>query len=229
MISMTDLQRVLFSMQDLEYKDFNSKLIPTVNPETVIGVRTPELRKFAVAFAKSGAATEFLRALPHTYFEENNLHAFIIETIKDYDKCMNESERFLPYVDNWETCDLFAPKVFKKHPEAVYEKIKTWLKSEHVYTVRYAIGLLLSNYLDEEFRAEMAELVSGVHTDEYYINMMAAWYFATALAKQQDAVMPYLAGQKLDKRVHNRAIQKALESRRITPELKTYLKTLKLK
>ena len=229
MISMTDLQRELFSMQDLKYKNFNTGLIPTVNPETVIGVRTPELRRFARDFAKSSEAAKFLRTLPHTYHEENNLHAFVIETIKDYDECMSETELFLPYIDNWATCDIFSPKIFKRNPEPVYERIRVWMGSEHVYTVRYAIGLLLSNYLDDRFKADHLKLVSEIRSDEYYVNMMIAWYIATALAKQYDAAIPYITEYRLDRWVHNKAIQKAVESRRIADELKIYLKTLRVK
>ncbi len=219
----------LFAMQDKGYKAFHEKLIPTVSPDRVIGVRTPELRKFARAFAKDERAAEFLKDLPHRYYEENNLHAFVIETIKDYDTALIETKRFLPYIDNWATCDMFLPKVFRKNIEPLLGEIGEWIKSEHVYTVRYAIGLLMTLYLDDGFRPEYAELVASVRSDEYYINMMIAWYFATALAKQYDCAVKYLTQRSLDVWTHNRAIQKAVESRRISTATKAYLKTLKIK
>lgn len=226
---MNNIQKELFSMQDLGYKEFHSRLIPNINPDTIIGVRTPELRKYARSFARQPEAEEFLNTLPHKYYEENNLHAFLVETIKDYDKALFETERFLPFIDNWATCDMFLPKVFKKHTDTLIFKIKEWLKSSHTYTVRYGTGLLMSLYLDEHFSNEYLELVSAVRSDEYYINMMLAWYFATALAKQYDAAIPYIEEKKLDKWVHNKAIQKAIESRRIDNETKLYLRGLKIK
>lgn len=223
------IQTRLFELQDLKYKEFQCKLMPTVKPETVIGVRTPELRKFAREFSKTPQAMEFLKTLPHTYYEENNLHGFLIETIKDYDAAIAAVEAFLPYIDNWATCDLISPKIFKKHLPELYEKIKVWLKSDHTYTVRFGIGMLMSFYLDDEFEPEMLDLVAGVHSQEYYINMMIAWYFATSLAKQYDAALPVLQEQRLDKWVHNKTIQKALESYRITDDVKSYLRTLRIK
>lgn len=225
----SQVRRELFKMQDLKYKAFHEKLIPTVEPDRIIGVRTPELRKYARAFAKTPEAEIFLARLPHDYYEENNLHAFVVETFRDYERAMEETEQFLPYIDNWATCDCFAPKVFRKYPEEVYKKVKMWMRSDRVYTVRYGIGLLMSNYLDEKFSPEMIGLVADIHSEEYYINMMCAWYMATALAKQEEAALPYLTGRKFSAWVHNKAIQKAVESRRIAPEMKTYLKTLKIK
>jgi 3-methyladenine DNA glycosylase AlkD len=222
-----DIQHRLFELQDLKYKEFSSKLMPTVNPETVIGVRTPDLRKLAKEVSKTPVAWEFLKILPHKYYEENNLHGFLIETIKDYDAAIAAVDAFLPYIDNWATCDLMSPKVFKKHLPELYEKIKVWLKSDKTYTVRFGIGMLLGFYLDEQFRPDMLELVAGVRSDEYYINMMIAWYFATALAKQYDAALPYIQNQRLEKWTHNKAIQKAIESYRISDESKAYLQTLK--
>ena len=226
---MTDIQKALFSMADEGYKKFNSALIPTVDPKTVIGVRTPELRKYAREIAKTPDAAEFLRTLPHTYYEENNLHAYIIEGIKDFGEALSETERFLPYIDNWATCDTFTPKAFKKRPEELLVKIREWLGSGHTYTVRYAMGLLMSLYLDEAFTPEYPALVAAVESEEYYINMMIAWYFATALAKQKDAALPYLTERRLSPWVHNKTIQKAVESNRIDGEFKTYLKSLKIK
>jgi len=224
-----DIQRRLFELQDLKYKEFSSKLMPTVNPQTVIGVRTPDLRKIAKDYSKTPKASDFLKILPHTYYEENNLHGFLIETIKDYDTAVAAVDTFLPFIDNWATCDLMSPKVFKKHLPEFYEKIKVWLKSDRTYTVRFGIGMLMSFYLDEHFKPEMLELVAGVKSEEYYINMMIAWYFATALAKQYDASLPYIQNQRLEKWTHNKAIQKAIESYRISDESKAYLRTLKVK
>ena len=167
--------------------------------------------------------------LPHTYYEENNLHGFLIETIRDYYAAANAIEAFLPYIDNWATCDLMSPKVFKKHLPELYEKILVWLNSDETYTVRFGIGMLMSFYLDEHFHPEMLELVAGIRSDEYYINMMIAWYFATALAKQYDAALPYIQNQRLEKWTHNKAIQKAIESYRISDDTKAYLRTLKVK
>ena len=224
-----EVQHRLFDLQDLKYKDFSSKLMPTVNPETVIGVRTPDLRKLAKEVSKTPEASDFLKILPHTYYEENNLHGFIIETIRDYDAAIAAIDTFLPYIDNWATCDLISPKLFKKYLPELYEKIIVWLKSDKTYTVRFGIGMLMSFYLDENFKAEMLELVAGVRSEEYYINMMIAWYFATALAKQYDAALPYIRNQRLDKWTHNKAIQKTIESYRISDESKAYLRTLKVK
>ncbi len=224
-----EIQRRLFELQDLKYKDFSSKLMPTVNPETVIGVRTPDLRKLAKEYSKAPEAMEFLKILPHRYYEENNLHGFLIETIKDYDAAIDAVDAFLPYIDNWATCDLMSPKVFKKHLPELFEKIRVWLKSDKTYTVRFGIGMLMSFYLDEHFKPEMLKLAADIRSDEYYINMMIAWYFATALAKQCDAALPYIQNQRLEKWTHNKAIQKAIESYRISDETKAYLRTLKIK
>ena len=223
------LREKLFALQDLKYREFNSKLMPTVDPETVIGVRTPDLRKLSKEFAKTPQAVEFMKCLPHEYYEENNVHGFIIETIKDYDEAIAQLEIFLPYIDNWATCDLISPKVFKKHLPELLEKIKEWTKSGKTYTVRFGIEMLMSHYLDAEFKAEYLEIPASVKSDEYYVNMMIAWYFATALAKQYDAALPYIENARLDKWTHNKAIQKAVESYRITAEQKAYLKTLKIR
>lgn len=219
----------LFELQDLKYRDFQCKLMPTVDPEAVIGVRTPELRKLARGFSKTPEAAEFLKILPHKYYEENNLHGFLIEAVKDYEQIIPAIDAFLPYVDNWATCDLMSPKVFRKHLPELYEKIKDWLKSGHPYTVRFGIGMLMSFYLDEHFQPEMLDLAADVKSQEYYVNMMIAWYFATALAKQYDAAVPYIREQRLDKWTHNKAIQKAIESYRISDGQKSYLRSLKAK
>ena len=225
----TPIQERLFTFQDTDYKAFNKTLIPTVDEHTMIGIRMPVLKKFAKEFFRTEpeCVADFMNSVPHQYFEENNLHAFFIENISDFDTAIQETERFLPFIDNWATCDSFAPRIFKKYPDAVYQKILQWIQSDHPYTVRYAIGLLLSNYLDEQFRSEMLELVSGVRSNEYYINMMIAWYFSFALIKQYDTAIPYIEKKILDPFTHRKTIQKAVESRRISVEIKAYLKTLK--
>lgn len=224
-----DILNELYKKQDKKYRDFQGKLIPPKTVDDMIGVRTPELRKYAKELLKREDIGEFLEILPHEYFDENQLHAFIISGIKDYDKCMKEVDKFLPYVDNWATCDQLSPKVFKKHRPELLKQIKKWIKSKETYTVRFAIGMLMEHFLDEDFDIKYPEMVSKLRSDEYYINMMIAWYFATALAKQYDAILPFIEKKKLDKWTHNKAIQKSVESNRITPEQKEYLKTLKIK
>ncbi|MBO4445988.1 MAG: DNA alkylation repair protein [Clostridia bacterium] len=224
-----EIRQELFSLQDLKYRDFQAKLIPTVSPETVIGVRTPALRSYAKELVKREDISEFLGSLPHEYFDENQLHAFIISLIKDFERCISEVNRFLPYIDNWATCDQLSPKVFKKHKTELLEYIRNWISSDKTYTVRFGIGMLMEHFLDEDFDVSYAETVSKIRSGEYYINMMIAWYFATALAKQYDAVSPFIEKKALDKWTHNKAIQKAVESYRITPEQKSYLKNLKIK
>lgn len=219
----------LFAKQDSEYRDFHSKLIPTIDKETVIGVRTPVLRKLAKELSGTPEADAFLRCLPHQYYEENNLHAFLLEEIRDYETCLAEVDRFLPFVDNWATCDSMAPKIFKKHLPELLPQIRIWLDSERTYTVRYGIGMLMRYYLDEEFSPEYPKMVAQIESEEYYIRMMAAWYFATALAKQYDQVLPYIEEQRLEPWTHNKTIQKAVESYRITPEQKAFLKGKKIK
>ena len=224
-----DIQKELFAQQDEKYRDFQAKLIPTTAPESVIGVRTPALRKMAKQYAKKDDIDEFLSVLPHKYFDENQLHAFILSELKDYYRCIALVDTFLPYVDNWATCDQMSPKIFKKHRTELLLHIEKWLNSTETYTIRFAIGMLMEHFLDEDFDEVYLEKVAAVRSEEYYINMMKAWYFATALAKQYDATIPYIEGQKLDKWSHNKAIQKSIESYRITPEQKEYLKTLKIK
>ena len=219
----------LFALQDTEYQVFQSKLMPTIPPETVIGVRTPLLRKLAKELAGTPQAEQFLHSLPHKYYEENNLHAFLIEKIRDYDTALAETETFLPYIDNWATCDCFCPKVFAKHKEELLISIRRWLDSGKLYTVRYAMGMLMRYYLDEDFRPEYLAWVAGVHSEEYYLNMMRAWYFATALAKQPDAALPWLTERRLDIWTHNKTIQKAVESYRIPPEMKQQLRELRIR
>ena len=227
MAELTKLQKQLFELQDLKYRDFHSKLMPETDKETVIGIRTPVLRKFAKEFAGTSEAEAFLRQLPHRYYEENNLHMMLISAEKDYETCVREINRFLPYINNWATCDLPAPGVFKKHKSELYGEVLKWISSNDTYTIRYGIGILLRLYLDADFSEKHLALVAKIRSEEYYINMMIAWYFATALAKQWDAAIPYLEKKKLSDWVHKKTIQKAVESYRITKEQKEYLRTLK--
>ena len=226
---MTPIQKRLFALQDLKYKEFHSGLVPTAETEDMIGVRVPQVRKLAKEVAKEEGCQDFLRQLPHKYYEENNLHAFIIEGMKDYEQCLAEVNRFLPYVDNWATCDSMNPKVFKKHKKELLPQIDAWLSSDKTYTIRFGIGMLMGNYLDEDFTPEYLKKVAAVISEEYYVNMMRAWYFATALAKQYEATVKLLEERQLDTWTHNKTIQKAVESYRITPEQKEYLRTLKIK
>ena len=222
-----DIEKLLLSLADEKYKEFHKKLIPTVNEDKIIGIRTPVLRKTAKEIKDSPEAKAFIDTLPHFYYEENNLHAFLVEFIKDYDKAVSETEKFLPYIDNWATCDSFLPEIFKKNKDKLIVKINEWIKSDKTYTIRYAMGLLMSLYLDDDFKTEYAGIVANVSSEEYYVIMMQAWYFATALAKQYDAVLPYFTEKKLSKDVNNKAIQKAIESRRIDADTKAFLKGLK--
>ena len=224
-----EIRDELFKMQDIEYRDFNSKLIPTVKKEDMIGVRTPELRKYAKKLLKEEGVEDFLHSLPHKYFDENQLHAFIISEIKDFKFCIDELINFLPYLDNWATCDQLSPKIFKKYRNDLLPHIYEWLKSDKTYTVRFGIGMLMEHFLEEDFKTEYPEMVAAVRSEEYYINMMTAWYFATALAKQYESILPFIEGNKLDTWTHNKTIQKAIESNRISAEQKNYLKVLKIK
>ena len=226
---MPEIRDRLFALQDTGYRDFQVKLIPGIAPESMIGVRTPELRKLAKEYARHPGIGKFLQELPHAWFDENQLHAFILSEMKDFDGCMEQTERFLPYIDNWATCDQLSPKVFKKHRKELLSHCREWMRSGKTYTVRFGIGMLMQHFLDEDFDPAYPELVAGIRSDEYYINMMIAWYFATALAKQYKAVLPYIEGHRLDPWTHNKAIQKAVESFRITPEQKEYLRGLKVK
>lgn len=217
----------LFSLRDEQYRAFNSALLPTVNPETVIGVRTPALRGLAKELSGTPMAESFLRALPHGYYEENALHGFLLERIREPETVYAELERFLPYVDNWAVCDLVSPKALSKDTDLLYEHLLAWIASDRVYTVRYGIGMLMRYFLDERFSPDHLALVASVRSEEYYVNMMVAWYFATALAKQEEATLPYFTERRLSPWIHRKAIQKALESRRIPEELKARLKTLR--
>jgi len=218
------IRKRLFELQDTDYREFHSKLIPTVEKELIIGVRTPDLRKLAKEISKTEYAERFLEILPHKYYEENNLHAFIIEEIKDYDVCVSEINRFLPFVDNWATCDMMRPEIFKKHLRELIDEIRKWINSDDVYAVRFGVEMLMCHYLDSDFNSEYPEMVSRIRSDEYYIRMMVAWYFATALSKRYDEIVPYIENFRLDADTHNKTIRKAVESYRITDEQKAYLR-----
>lgn len=224
---MTELQKQLFELQDIAYRDFHSRLMPEIEKERVIGIRVPILRKFAKDFAKKPEAKEFLKELPHKYYEENNLHMLLIIARKDYEECLAEIESFLPYIDNWATCDMPAPKCFEAHKQELFTPIQRWIASDQTYTIRYGIGMLMRLYLDEDFSSEFPEMVAQITSDEYYVKMMAAWYFATALAKQWDAVIPYLEQKRLPAWTHRKTIQKAIESYRISKEQKEFLRMLR--
>ncbi len=219
----------LFQMQDTKYREMQLKTIPSLDPERIIGVRTPELRQYAKELSGRPEIGEFLSDLPHKYFEEDQLQAFIISGIKDYESCMKELESFLPYVNNWATCDQMSPKVFKKHRPEMLTHVKKWLRSKETYTIRFGVGMLMEHFLNEDFDVAYPELVSKLRSEEYYVNMMIAWYFATALAKQYESILPFIEQRKLDTWTHNKAIQKAIESYRITPDQKEYLRSLKIK
>lgn len=216
----------LFALRDEKYREFHKKLVPTVDEARIIGIRVPQLRKYAKELAAQ-SGTAYLDLLPHRYIEENNLHAFLICGIRDFAEAMRRTEEFLPHIDNWATCDSFMPRIFKAHPSEVYEKVKEWLQSDMPYTVRYALVTLLNNFLDEEFRPEMLDLAAGIKSEEYYVNMAIAWYFSIALVKQYNAALPYIREHRLERWVHNKAIQKATESYRISPETKAYLRRLR--
>lgn len=217
----------LFLLRDEKYRDFHSKLIPSVEPCRIIGVRTPVLRKLSGELIKEGSAEEFIKELPHYYYEENNLHAFIICEMKDIDKLISEIDRLLPVVDNWATCDSIRPKIFNKNPEKVRDAALLWMKSDKEYTVRFGIECMMVYFLDDNFEEQFLRIVSEIKSEKYYINMMIAWYFATALSQQWEATLPYLEKGLLSQWVHNKTISKANESFRISDERKKYLKTLK--
>lgn len=224
------IREALFEMQDKEYRAFHAKLIPNIAPERIIGVRTPALRKYAKQLAKTAEAEAFLEELPHYYYEENNLHAFLLEQVKDYDACIAAWNRFLPYVDNWATCDMPSPKVFKKHLPELLPQLRQWMDSGETYTVRFAVGMLMRFYLEDgTFSPQYLQWVAAVRSEEYYVNMMVAWYFATALAKQWEAAYLYIKERRLSQWCHNKAIQKAVESSRITAEQKNELRGLRWK
>lgn len=224
-----EIREALFALQDTGYRDLQNKLTPTLDASTTIGVRTPELRKLAKQLVKREDIGIFLDNLPHTYFDENQLHAFIVSEMRDYATCLAEVERFLPYVDNWATCDQMSPRVFKKHREELLDPIRRWITSDETYTVRFGVGMLMEHYLDDDFDPAYPAMVATVKSEEYYVRMMVAWYFATALAKQYDDAIPYLEEHRLDTWTHNKTIQKAVESRRISVDTKDYLRGLRVK
>ncbi len=219
----------LFRLQDKGYAATQKKIIPTAGEDEIIGVRTPDLRKLAKKLSGDEDTALFLAALPHEYFDENQLHAFVISLEKEFDKCVQSVEAFLPFIDNWATCDQLSPKVFNKHRTALLGHIRVWLSKEETYTIRFAIGMLMQHFLDEDFDPVYPEMVAGIRSEEYYVNMMIAWYFATALAKQYDCAVPYLENRRLAPWTHQKAIRKAVESYRITPEQKAYLRSLRIK
>ncbi|MCQ2604675.1 MAG: DNA alkylation repair protein [Spirochaetia bacterium] len=217
----------LLELQDLKYRDFQSRLMPDISKENIIGVRTPLLRSMAKELNGTPEAETFLQILPHRYFDENQLHSFLISLNKNFDSCIEQTELFLPYIDNWATSDQLSPKIFKKHKPELMEHIRKWLKSDRTYTLRFGTGMLMEHFLDEDFRPEILELAASVHSSEYYVNMMTAWFFATALTKQYDATLPYITQRRLDTWVHNKTIQKAIESYRISDAQKTLLRQMK--
>ena len=221
-------KKELFKIQDKKYRDFVSKLTPNIDSETIIGIRFPELRKLSKQIFKDNNYQDFLDDLPHEYFEENNLHVLLVSQIKDYDKCILEINKFLPYINNWSTCDTFSPKVFTNNKDKLIKEIKKWIKSKDTYTIRFGVLMLMKHYLDEDFKEEYLKLVSKIKSDEYYVNMMIAWYFATALAKQYEYTLPYIKNKILSPWVHNKTIQKAIESYRISEDKKALLRTLKV-
>lgn len=224
------IQDKLFELQDLSYKEFHAKLMPTINPDCIIGVRSPMVKTLVKEISKEDYIEEFLDELPHQYYEENNVHGGLLNArYKDIDELIARLDIFLPYVDNWATCDCLSPKLFKKHPEKVFEKVKEWIKSDHTYVRRFAIDTLLAFYLDDNFKEEHLQMVVESVNDEYYVKMMAAWYFSIALVKQYDTAIKYIEEKRLEPWTHNKAIQKAIESYRVPAERKDYLRTLKIK
>ena len=224
---MTEIQERLFRLQDPGYREFTAPLLPGVKPDTIIGVRLPAVHALAKELVKEGKAQAFLQELPHRFFEENGLHASILCLEKDVSVCLDEVERFLPFVDNWSVCDGLKPTVLKKHRPELLERIPVWLASERPYTVRFGISMLMSHFLDGDFQPAYLDWVSALRSEEYYVNMMIAWYFATALAKQYEAAVPYIEGRRLARWTHNKSIQKAIESFRVPEERKAYLKSLR--
>lgn len=226
---MTDIQKRLFALADEEYADFQAKLTPTVPREKFIGVRVPKVRLLAKEFIKEPEHMDFLKILPHEYYDENMLHGLLISEIRDYDEAISLTDAFLPFVDNWAVCDIMSPKCFKKNKEKLIIKIREWAKSDLTYTARFGIEMLMSHFLDADFKKEYLDIAAGVSGEDYYIKMMIAWFFATALTKKWDAALPYITEERLPVWVHNKTISKARESYRITPEQKELLNTYKIK
>lgn len=226
-VNEVNIREELFALRDISYADFQAKLTPNIPRDLFIGVRIPEARKLAKRIIGDPETSKFLRDLPHRYYDENILHGLIVSEIKDYDTCVVAVDEFLPYIDNWAVCDIMSPKIFKKNKIILLEKIKEWSKSEEEYICRFGLKMLMSHFLDDDFKPEYLEIPLSVSNDEYYVKMMIAWFFATALAKQWDTTIKHIEGQELDTWTHNKAIQKARESKRITPKQKDYLKSLK--
>lgn len=224
-----DIRKTIFQLSDEKFRKFNSALMPNVDLETIIGVKTPQLRLVAKNLYKSGDYKQFIDDLPHKYFEENQIHAFVIAEIENFDICINLVATFLPYIDNWATCDQLSPKVFAKHKNELLGYIKKWLESDHTYTIRFGINMLMKHFLCNDFKRVYADSVANISSGEYYVNMARAWYFATALATNENTILPYIENQRLDVWTHNKAIQKSIESNRIPAELKAYLRELKVK
>ena len=224
-----EIQKELFSRQDKEYMKFLSKLTPNVSEDTIIGVRIPEIRKLAKKLVKNNEYEDFLQELPHKYYDENLLHGAIMSENKDFENCIELLDSFLPFVDNWAVCDTISPKIFKKNKKELIEKIKEWSQSDKTYTCRFGVEMLMTHFLDEDFKKEYLEMVANIHSEEYYVKMVVAWFFATALTKQWDYAVIYLENNRLDVWVHNKTIQKARESLRILEDKKGYLKGLKRK
>lgn len=222
-----NIVKQLKEFQDTDYRSFQIKLMPSVSPQSIIGVRTPDLRMMTRALAGTPMAEEYLSELPHEYFEENQVHAFLISEEKDFGKCIELLEEFLPFIDNWATCDQLSPKVFKKHKKELVPYIYKWIDSDATYTMRFGIGMLMEHFLGDDFSTEYLDKVAEIRTDKYYVNMMTAWFFATALSKQWDATLPYIQNERLDDWTHNRTIQKAKESTRLTGGQKEFLQRLK--
>ncbi len=218
---------LLIREKDEEYKDFQAKLVPNISPDTMIGVRTPQMRKIAKEVFNSESRDEFLKDLPHGYYEENLVHFFVIAMIKDFDQCVRAVEEFLPYIDCWPVSDQATPKTFTRNHEKLLPYIRKWIKSDHIYTARFGIRMLMNEFLDEDFKPDYLEWVASVKGEDYYIKMMVAWYFATALAKKYNETIPFFEQRRLDEWVHRKAIQKAVESYRVSDEHKEYLKSLR--
>ena len=223
-----NIKEELLALQDISYADFQAKLTPNIPRDLILGVRIPEARKLAKKVAEEPETSKFLRDLPHKYYDENILHGLLISEMRDYDACIEAVDEFLPYIDNWAVCDIMSPKIFKKNKKALLEKIKEWSASEKTYTCRFGIEMLMSHFLDDDFKAEYLEIPLFVKSEDYYVQMMIAWFFATALAKEWDATIKYIEDHRLDRWTHNKAIQKARESSRITLKEKEYLKSLKV-
>lgn len=222
-----NIYKELDAIKEEEYAAFQARLIPSIDPSTIMGVRVPKLRALAKSYIKDRECQDFLVNLPHAYYDENMLHGILVSEIKDFDTCIEKIEAFLPYVDNWAVCDIMSPRVFKKHKEELLDRIKLWISSDQTYTCRFGLEMLMTHFLDDDFKPDYLDLVAGLRSQEYYVNMMIAWFFATALTKQWEASLPYIEARSLDDWTHNKAIQKARESLRISKERKDYLKGLK--